>query len=490
MRMEPVNHYRHAVGNFHRSLDGRQPAQDHARWQRFGASPRPLTIHNLTQLALFLNLLAPRGVAAPHQERSGSSLPGDTAVVVQRIANLPPLCPSSLLGGASAVALPGANWMDHLADLLGTRISQVEARLELDIQAIADTTRAGQHGPGSIAVRREAINQARMDTIARLFEDEGHTVERLPYRLSVRSLYGFPYRPSGRNLRITLSGGGERQRTLMLVAHGDVTAGETGTTGSLDNGAAVAALLALARRLDEDGLPEGTRVEFLLPHQQKPEMHGAKGYVTQCKAAGNCPDLMLDLDQLGRGDGLTLSGSDRHVLLRDGDSRPYGTDTTAVTPAECDMAQHLRTAAAASGLPVHDTEGFTQPSDHIIFQRAGIPGLGISLMDRRDIPLERDRQRAHLEYVLSEAEVDWSRYEAWLDGQLNATDAAWFDRKMARADAAADAFQKLPLSAREQRVGSPADQPGQVDPAQTLVAVGVLHNAIIEWLGAPGVGEV
>lgn len=484
MRVSPAVQHRQAHGEFARRIGGVQPARDHARLQRFGRPFQPITLRNATQVLLLLNLVSAARTVSP-------SAAGDTGTALQRVSNaVAPAAQPAWFGGADAAALPpGVHWIDALADLLGSRLSVDDARFELDIGAIVDATRATQDGPGSIVTRREATNQARMDTIARLFEDEGLTVETLPYSLSVRSLYGFPYRPSGHNLRVTLSGAGVPRRTLMLVAHGDVVAADTGSTGALDNGAGVAALLALARRLRSQGLPDGTRVQLLVTHQQKPELHGAKGYVAQCRAASDCPDMTLALDLLGRGNGITLSGSDQHVLLRDGDSLPGGRDATPVTPAEHEMTRWLRTAAAAAGLRVHDTPGWTLPSDHIAFQRSGLPALGISLMDGDDLAPERERQQAHLAYVLAEEGVDWNQYDAWLDGTLDATQVARFDQSVARADNATAAFQALPLSRRERLVGSPADQPGQVDSDQTLVAVGVLHNAVLEWLAAPRQGE-
>lgn len=381
--------------------------------------------------------------------------------------------------GAQAAVAP-VEWMEHLSELFGTRISAEEAAFELDISAIAEATRASQETPGSIVQLRAAANLARMDVIADRFERDGRNVELRPFIFTARSLFGSPYTVSGRNLLVTLTGAGTPERTLMLVAHGDVAGAEIGSTGTLDNGAGVAALLAVARRLG-NSLPDRTCVQFLVTDLEETGLFGAKRYVEECSAAGDCPDVGVNVDML-EGDGLVLSGSDEHVHYRDGDSRARGAEATPVTPEETQLRRLLEAAAAAVGVQVHAASGWSLQSDHIAFQRAGIPMLGFSVMDAADIAPERAIQQARDAFMRAEAAVNWDQYDAYLAGNLSAPAAAALEASMQAADDAVLVYQGLPESNRQRRIHTAADQPEQVDAPRALRAVRVLHRAVTAWL--------
>lgn len=393
--------------------------------------------------------------------------------------------PAGLPGAAAGLLQPGANWMDHLAEVLGTQISADEAALELDLTALVDATRESQKVSASIVRRRSGANQARLDTIVSLFERDGFNVEQRPFNLTTRTLFGYPYQSIGENLMVTLSGEGTPERTLLLMAHGDVMAPDAGSTGAVDNGAGVAALLMLARRLRAEGLPAGTRVQLLVTDREEDGLHGAKAHVDQCLAEQDCAEVALNLDLLADGDGLTLSGSAEHVHYRDGDSRPRGADVTPVSPAEARMERLLRDAAAGVGLRAHNSTGWTLQSDHIALQRRGVPSIGISLMDAADIAPERARQQAREAYLQAEEAVDWSLYEHYLARTLNATQDAEMDARVGAADDATAAYQALPLSGRERVIHNGSDQPERVNTRRALSAINVLHRAVSAWLATP-----
>ncbi len=388
-------------------------------------------------------------------------------------------------GAEAAVFPPGVNWMDHLADVLGTQISAEQAAYELDIAAIVDATLASQEDGGYRGWLKQAANDARRDAIFDLFDRDGFNVEERPFHLNSRTLFGAPYTARGSNLLVTLSGAGEPQRTVMLVAHGDMVAAEIGGTGALDNGGGVAALLAVARRLQASGLPAGTRVQFMVSGMEESGLLGAKAHVEQCLDAGDCADVALNLDLVTRGDGMALSGSDTHVLYRDGDSSPRGADASEVRPAEARMMQLLRAAAATVGQPVHDTPDWTLQSDHIAFQRRNLSAVGISLMDAADVAPERERQQARLAYLQAEENVNWDLYQPYMAGALNASTTAEMERAIGVADNITTAYQALPLSGRESLIHSAADQPWRIDVRQALRAIDVVHRAVSAYLSAP-----
>lgn len=387
--------------------------------------------------------------------------------------------------GAHALAIPmGMDWMGGLAELLGTQISAEQAALELDVAAIADATRTVQAGPGSIVAKREATNRARLDTIAHQFESEGFAVESQPFNLTTHTLFSHPYRTSGQNLQVTLSGRGSVQRTLMVLAHGDVAGAEIGSTGSLDNGLGVGVLLALARHLEHTGLPDGARVQLLVTDKEEAGLKGAKAYVRDCQAAADCPDVALNLNILGYGDGISVSGSADHAWFGDGDSL-LANGTVSVTPAEAQLEQLLRAAAANAGMQVHATPGWTLQSDHVAFQRAGLPALGLSGMDAADVAPERALQVARARYLQAESRLSPSRYDAYLAGTLNQTESVAMERDIQASDTAAMEYQALPQSQRQRRIHSAADQPEHVDIRQALATLDVVRRTVDAWLALP-----
>lgn len=393
--------------------------------------------------------------------------------------------PAGLPGASAAILRLVPGWLDALADLLATRITPEEAAFELDVTAIADATRAARAHGSTVGSPREAINQARLAAIAERFARQGFDVQQRPFTVTSNTLFGYPQASRGNNLLIELNGAGPPQRTLMLVAHGDVAGADDGSSGALDNAGGVAALLALASKLKATGLPPGTRLQLLVTDKEEWGLHGSKAYVEACRAAADCPDLAVNLDVLGIGDGMTLSGSEQHWRYRDGDSAPRGTPVAPVSADEQRMAALLRGAAAEVGLQVYEPTDWTLQSDHIAFQRADVPALGISQVDAADLDTERSLQQVRDVYLQADDAVDWTQYEAYLDGTLDAAEMPEMERAIDASDAAMAAYRTHPLSNRQHLVHNAADQPERIDARRAMTVIEVVERAALAWLAVP-----
>ena len=388
--------------------------------------------------------------------------------------------------GADAAALaPMLSWVDWAADLLGSVVSPAQACFQLDLEQIAQATLDAQQ-PGMTGAQREvAANIARFDTLRALFRRDGHTLQQLPFSGSTRDSFGFDRTYNGCNLMLEFAGAGTPRRTLMVLAHGDMTGAREGSSGASDNGTGLATLLALARKLGAATLPDGVRVQLLVSDLEEHGMLGAKAFVEHCLAQASCPDVALNLDMTGRGDGMTLSGSDRHHFYMDGDSRALQPPPAPVTAAEAQLRGLLEAAAGEVGLTVHDSAGWVMQSDHIPFQRDGVPALGMNLADAADITLERDMQQARTRLWLANAEVDWSRFEHYLNGTLGPDETQAMETRMDAMEHAMHTYKALPLSRAMANIHNRHDQLDQVDPRRAMAALAVIENALDAWLHAP-----
>ncbi len=165
MHADAVQHHRRSVGEFDRSLRGRQPAQDHARHQRFGSAHPPLLrVGNagVLTLAALSSLIVPAAPAGAARADSTppvrpALLPGAAAtrgeaylaVPVQEPFNgiasataagclsRPRQCPQ-LLAGAAVTALGGAlvgGWLGYQA---GHRAARDECNTRFAGHSAAD----------------------------------------------------------------------------------------------------------------------------------------------------------------------------------------------------------------------------------------------------------------------------------------------------------------------------------------------------------------
>lgn len=388
--------------------------------------------------------------------------------------------------GADAAALaPVLSWMDWAAELLGSVVTPAQARFQLDLEQIAQSTLEAQVGQATGAERETAANKARFATLRALFQGDGHTLRQLPFEGSTRDTFGFNQTYAGCNLMLEFSGAGAPTRTLMVLAHGDMIGAREGSSGASDNATGLAALLALGRKLRDTPLPDGLRVQLLVTDLEEHGMLGAKAYVEQCLATADCPEIALNVDMIGRGDGMTLSGSDRHHLYMDGDSRALQPPAAPVGAAEAQLRRLLEESAAEIGLTVHASPGWVMQSDHIAFQREGVPALGMNLADAADIVLEREVQQARARLWVANSAVDWSQFEEYLQGTLEPEQTQQMDARMDAMEHAMQIYRGLPQSRAMANIHNRYDQLDQVDTRRAMAALAVLEGAIDAWLQAP-----
>lgn len=385
---------------------------------------------------------------------------------------------------AQAIAPPSPlSWVDATIALLEGVYDPVRAAYLLDLEYIAQATMEAQSGQPR-GTREVVANQQRSAAIEALFNATGHPLESLPFTLSAHDLRGVPRTAWGRNLLLTFAGPGTPEHTLMLVAHGDMTGTDTGSSGALDNGTGVAALLALARELHDTDLPRGTQVQLLVTDQGERGMMGAKAHVQRCLAQ-RCPDAVLNLDMLGHGDGLAICGSEqRHLFVMDTqrtDQRHPG----AVDAHETHLRQLLQRAATDLGVRQHPYTAWTQVSDHLPFQREGIAALGLTRMNAAELRAEAHRQATYAELLRRHAAVDWTRMDDYLNGRLSRIESDDMRDRLAEHAAVSRQYRRLGDSAYRGTVHNGHDQMGQIRPRAALETLDVVRRTVHAWLANP-----
>lgn len=386
---------------------------------------------------------------------------------------------------AAAVVPPGEVWLDWAATLLESAVPLEQARLHLDVADIVRATDEARSGTPEGPEREIAANAARHQMIRALLERDGHHVETHPFSITSRDVQGVRMWFEGRNLLVTIGDHRAGSRTLMLMAHGDMAGAEDGSNGANDNASGVGALLAVGRELLTSPLPAGTRVQLLVTDLEERGLIGAQAYVRDCLAQSTCPDVALNVDMLGRGDGLTISGSDQQDMYRVGDALEAPVRRIAVSATEARLAALLREAAQDTGLTVHDSDGWTMQSDHLPFQREGVPALGVTRIDAVDVGRERARQQARAALLAADAATPWERLDEYLAGILDAADRAEMEARLDAYDQAVEAYRALPPSRFAANIHNSRDQLDQFNSRQAFRVVGVLNQAIAAWLAAP-----
>lgn len=421
--------------------------------------------------------------------------------VQQAIGNALEHSATSTVGPASAgwppaaqavVPYAPASWLEAAISLLESAYDARQAAYLLDLEDISEATQLAQAGQPR-GVRELLANQRRSATIEALFRATGHPVDRLPFNISAHDQRGVPRTAWGSNLLMTFAGPGAPAHTLMLVAHGDMTGTDTRSSGALDNGTGVATLLALARELHDTDLPRGTRVQLLVTDQGERGMMGAKAHVQRCLADGGqagrgggaCPDAVLNLDMLGRGDGLAISGSDQRHLASIDAQRVDQRQPGVVDTREAHLRQLLEQAATDLRVPQHPARAWTQISDHLPFQREGIPALGLTRITRAEQDAEANLQATYAELLRRHAAVDWSRMDDHLNGRLDRADAEAMRDRLAEHEAVSRRYRRLGDSAYRAGVHDGFDQPDQVQTRAAMDTLGVVRRTVHAWLALP-----
>ena len=393
--------------------------------------------------------------------------------------------------GAQA-QIPAMDWMVQAAELLGGLDHAEQLQLQLDVERISQATLdAKQHAAMNRLGRRfdpayeRHINQARMGAIRDRFEQDGWQLQEQPFLINATTELGEPGLHNGRNLWLELSGAGPVERTLMLMAHGDVAGIASRSSGAWENASGVAAVLALLRRFRDEGLPAGAKVQVLITDLQQRGMIGAKAFVQQCLVDGTCPDLAVNLDRLGWGNALALSGTDRHALVSEALEFPEQRSARAVTALESSFAEQMRLAAPRFGLRLPDTAAWRLPSDQVALQREGVAALGVTQTTAGEMEQDVRFFDAREHMLAAEQAVDWSRYQDYDARRLEPQAQRAFRRQLDAWRAARDDFGAVGLPRAQRIPNSAEDQPDQVDARTAMRIVDTVHAAARVWLRQP-----
>ncbi|WP_313455407.1 M28 family peptidase [Stenotrophomonas sp.] len=398
---------------------------------------------------------------------------------------------SSWPPGAQA-QMPAMDWMVQAAELLGALDHAEQLQLQLDVEQISQATLDAKHHAAVNRLGRRFdpayerhINQARMDAIRDRFQQDGFQLQEQAFLINATTDLGEPGLHNGRNLWLQMDGPGPAERTLMLMAHGDVAGIASRSSGAWENASGVAGVLALLRRFRNDGLPAGARVQVLITDLQQRGMIGAKAFVQQCLVDGTCPDLAVNLDRLGWGNALALSGTDRHALVSEAAEFPEQRNARAVGALEARFAEQMRLAAPRYGLRLPDTANWRLPSDQVALQREGVAALGVTQSTDREMEHDVRFFEAREHMLAAEAAVDWARYPEYNARQLDPQEQQTFRRQLDAWRTARDDFGAVGLPRAMRVPNSAEDQPDQVDARTAMRVVDTVHAAAQVWLRQP-----
>lgn len=137
-----------------------------------------------------------------------------------------------------------------------------------------------------------------------------------------------------------------------------------GTPGAHDNGSGAAETLELARAFAADGVDEG--LCFVTFGAEESGLHGSEALAQRLQASGDLPRYMVNLDTVGKGTSIDFIG------------------TQSLTSAALTIAQSL-------GFPAEITQlSANVGSDHMSFERVGVPVLFIATNDFSNIHTPAD----------------------------------------------------------------------------------------------------
>lgn len=411
-------------------------------------------------------------------------LPGTTLAMLQHMVDA--TASRAYVGfppGADALPI-GNDVLQMLAAALADIYTPDVARYQDDMESIvAAGLEAGDD--------TDAANENRLQAIRRLLERDGHRVDAQAFRIADRVYPDIMH--DGINLLATP---GEMalapaSRRLLLVAHGDVAGAAAGSHGAYDNASGVAAVLHVMRQTGPGAHAGGARVQALITAGEERGLLGSSAFVEGCVRRNDCPTLVLNVDMVGRGGhDYVLSGSDLlagHFYVG---RPPMNLTAPSHDPLEAAAADLLQAQFAAQGFS-RQPPGIPPvlASDHLSFQNASIPALGLAQMSRDDAAALRDIQRARAAYEEANNAVDWSLYAAHHEGRVVLTPAhlARYRSAIVAADLAWDRY----LALREKAAGTSSqiihrgtDQLHRVNPRMAMDFSRALSAFVNHWTTA------
>jgi len=167
--------------------------------------------------------------------------------------------------------------------------------------------------------------------------------------------------------------------TIVLAAHYDSIAAKTGSLGATDNGAGVAAMLAIAAQLSTHETSK-FNIRFIAFGAEEVGLHGSKYYVDQL--AKNDPNTLRNIVAMVNFD--TIAGGD-YIYVHSADTEPYdceGANDTYQSESwlrDALLSTSKKILGDANQYRIHPAsddlaQGVTGPwSDHAPFACKGIP---------------------------------------------------------------------------------------------------------------------
>ena len=233
--------------------------------------------------------------------------------------------------------------------------------------------------------------------------------EKFGYRVTEQSFSYDSRKMVGESQNIIAELGDPTKPTIILGAHYDSTAMKTGSMGATDNGAGVAAMLAIAEAL-LDKIPENYNIRFIAFGAEEIGLQGSNYYVEDLlenKKLGNI-SAMINFD--------TIAGGDK-VYIHSAHSTPYKRCKSEKYSSEPSIRNALLTASIDvlgenNKYVIHpDYEGYPEGvtgswSDHASFACAGIP---IAYVESTNFSI--NGQNGFDGYSQSTAEDLWTCYD-------------------------------------------------------------------------------
>lgn len=203
------------------------------------------------------------------------------------------------------------------------------------------------------------------------------------YDVEVQS---FSYEKGGKTLNsrnFIVEKAGKVDKTIVLAAHYDSTGADHGSLGATDNGAGLAAAIAIAEKIQQTDLPFNVRI--LLPGAEENGLNGSLHYVQDALKNGKLDNVigMINYDTVGGGDIVYV-----HAAHSDYAEYQSKCEKLGLTGANYSYQPSLRDAMLQSSIDVKGEDGkyVVHPafpgypegetgswSDHAGFACAGIP---------------------------------------------------------------------------------------------------------------------